>query len=181
MKTTYLVWEDPSCEGINPSWQELNGQEFLALVRSAEAVGRYFVKLESIQKDTAIVIEATRASYLAWKKEKNHREYLESCAKGKTTFSYHAMEADGSSYGEELLEDKAADVVAECLMTITSETLKDALASLTANEYGLIAYLYLSERKGTERGYAALSGIPQKTLNDRKKRILHKLKDFFEE
>lgn len=180
MKTTYLVWEDPSCEGINPNWRELTGQEFLAFVRSAEAAGRYFVKLENAHDGTATVIEATRASYLAWRREKRHREYLKACAEGVPTFSYHALEAAGGSYGEELLEDKTTDVVAECLMTITRETLGAALKTLTAEEYRLIAYLYLSEKRGTEREYAALCGVPQKTLNDRKNRILRKLKNFFD-
>ena len=65
-------------------------------------------------------------------------------------------------------------------MAMTRETLKAALASLTADEYRLIAYLYLSDKRGTERGYAALCGVPQKTLNDRKSRILRKLRKYFE-
>ena len=36
MKTTYLIWKDPSCAGINPEWQELTGQEFYALVKSPD-------------------------------------------------------------------------------------------------------------------------------------------------
>lgn len=180
MKTTYLVWQNPACNGINPSWQELTGQEFLALVRSAEAAGRYFVKIGNAEDGDITVLEATRANYLAWRKEKRRHEYLKTCAAEKPTVSYHALDSDGG-YGEEMLEDEAVDVLSECIMAITRETLRTALASLTADEYKLIAYLYLSDKKGTERGYAALSGIPQKTLNDRKNRILHKLKIFFED
>lgn len=180
MKTTYLVWKDPACDGINPSWRELAGQEFLALVRSAEAAGRYFVKLENAEDGTATVIEATRASYLAWRKEKRRHEYLQTCAEGKPAVSYHALDSDSGECGEELLEDKAADVLSECVMAMTRETLKAALTLLTADEYRLIAYLYLSDKRGTERGYAALCGIPQKTLNDRKNRILRKLRKYFE-
>lgn len=180
MKTIYLVWENPACNGINPIWKELAGQEFLALVRSAEAAGRFFIKLENAQDGTAIVIEATEASYLAWRKEKRHREYLENCAEDIHIVSYHALKADGGYYGEETLEDKEVDVLSESLTAMTRETLKAALASLTADEYELIAYLYLSEKRGTERGYAEISGIPQKTLNYRKNMILRKLRSFFE-
>lgn len=179
MKTTYFVWENPACNGINPNWKELSGQEFLALVRSAEAAGRYFVKLENAQDGTATIIEATKTSYLAWRKEKRRREYLETCAKGKHIVSYHALKLDGGYYGEEILEDKTADVLSECLVAMTSETLKAALASLSADEYELMAYLYLSDKRGTERGYAALCGVAQKTINKRKTRILTKLRKFF--
>ena len=180
MKTTYLVWEDPACDGINPNWLELAGPEFLALVRSAKASGRYFVKLDNAQDGIATIIEATRPSYLAWKKENNHRAYLKTCAEGKHTVSYQALESDCDSYGEELLEDMTADVLSECLAAMTRETLKAALASLKADEYRLIAYLYLSERRGTVRGYASLTRTTKSTVNRKKDGILQKLKDFFE-
>ena len=91
MKTTYYAWENPDCNGIDPIWVELSGLEFLALVRSAESKGRYFIKLENDQNGTATIIESTATSYLAWKKEKNRREYLKRCAEGKPTVSYHAL------------------------------------------------------------------------------------------
>lgn len=180
MKTTYLVWKNPTRDGINPSWRELSGQEFLALVRSAEVTGRYFVKLENAEDGTAIIIESTRASYLAWKKEKRRREYLKACAGGKPAISYHALALDGGCSCEELLEDKAADVLTECLVKLTRETLKAALASLTADEYRLISYLYLAEEAGTIREYANLTGKKKSTIGRRKSAILQKMKDFFE-
>lgn len=180
MKNTYLVWENPACKSINPIWRELNGQEFLALVRSTEVAGRYFVKLGNAQDGTAIVIEATRASYLAWKKEKNHSEYLKSCAESTSTFSYHEGDSAEGGCGEELMEDITADVLSECFAAMTRETLKAALVSLTEDEYKLIAYLYLSDKRGTESRYAALCGVSQKAINKRKIRVLAKLKTFFE-
>ena len=180
MKTTYLVWEDPTCDGINPNWPELTRLEFLTLVRSAEAAGRYFVKLENAQDGTVTVIEATRASYLVWKQEKNHSDYLRICAEGKPTVSYHALRSDGRSYGEESLEDKSANVLTECLEIMTRETLNAALASLTAEESRIIAYLYLSDRRGTERGYANLTRSTNITVHRKKVAALNKLKKIFE-
>jgi hypothetical protein len=102
LKTKYFVWEDVECDGINPNWQELTGREFLALVRSAKVAGRYFVKLENAHDGTATVIEATRASYLAWKKEENHREYLKGFEDGISAFSYHSADSDDGGCGEGL-------------------------------------------------------------------------------
>jgi len=182
MRTTYLVWKQPLCNGSAPEWQEITGQEFLALVRSADGAGRYFIKLPGHTEDgsdSAIVLETTRADYLEWKREKNRADYLRNLAKGFNTVSYHSLESEDGSYGEELLADTTIDVTAESIQAIDRQTLSVALASLSPEDYRLIAYLYLSDEKGTERGYSELTGIPQKTVNDRKNRILAKLKKFF--
>jgi hypothetical protein len=84
MKTTYLIWKDPSCNGIDPDWQEITGKEFLALVRSAESKNRHFIKLQSTEDDGAdgaIVIEATKIDYMDWKREKNHAHYVQGFGK----------------------------------------------------------------------------------------------------
>lgn len=57
------------------------------------------------------------------------------------------------------------------------ETLYSYLALLNKSEYALIHALYFKNM--TEREYSEKSGIPQKTINDRKKRILRKLKNYF--
>ena len=61
MKTTYLVRKDPFCNGVNPEWQELTGQEFLAFIRLDENKKRRFIKLYSTSDDGSdgdIMIEA---------------------------------------------------------------------------------------------------------------------------
>jgi len=47
MRTTYLVWKTPPQNGEAPDWQQIKGKDFLALVRSSESKGRYFIKLPS--------------------------------------------------------------------------------------------------------------------------------------
>ena len=181
---TYLVWKDPSCNGINPDWQEITGQEFLALVRSPESKGRHFVKLFSENADGSdgcFVMESTKAEYLKWKKEKRHREYLRDSNPGYTQISYHAIETEDGCYGEELLRDEDCDVEAECLRMFEIEAVRAAIASLNDDERQLVEYFYLSKNQGTERGYAELAGIPKSTVNRRKAAVLSKLKKFLEE
>jgi DNA-directed RNA polymerase sigma subunit (sigma70/sigma32) len=180
MKTTYLVWKDPNCNGINPDWQELTGKEFYKLTR--ENKERHFIRLFSISEDGSdgdIVMETTAEVYDEWKKEKDRKDYLNKVNKDYTLLSYHAMETADGCFGEELLPDETADVVADCFSAMDKQTLKAALASLTDEEYRLIAYLYLSDEKGTEQGYSSLTGIPQQTVSYRKNQILKKLKKFF--
>jgi len=98
-KTKYLIWKNPACDGINPKWRKITGEEFYALVRLPESKGRYFIKLHSILddgSDGAIVIEATKADYVQWRKDKDHSCYIrkQSQASGIKAVSYHAFEND---------------------------------------------------------------------------------------
>jgi len=130
MKTTYLVWKDPSCNGINPDWQELSGKEFLALVRSDEGRRRHFIRLDSIEPngaDGAIVMEATQVVYADWKREKNRNDYLNRVNGEYTIVSYYALEGDDGSYGEELLADEDTNTENECLSLLDEQALNAAL------------------------------------------------------
>ena len=65
------------------------------------------------------------------------------------------------------------------LARIETEALYRYLNMLDANERDLIDALFFEGM--TEREYSAQSGIPQKTINDRKRRILEKLKKLMQE
>lgn len=183
MKTTYLIWKDPNCNGVNPDWQEICGQEFLALVRSPENEGRHFIKLLAVSDDGSdgnIVMEATAEKYRKWRKEKRHRQYLRDVNPGYQEISYHAMADDDGGYGEEVLTDTESDLETDCFRLFEFEAVRLSVERLSDAERRMLEYLYLSEKQETERGYSELTGIPQKTVNDRKKRILVKLKKFLE-
>lgn len=57
---------------------------------------------------------------------------------------------------------------------LMGELLRLSIAQLAPSEQELITALFYDGM--TEREYAIKSGIPQKTINDRKRRILLKLK-----
>lgn len=184
MKTTYLIWKDPNCGGINPDWQEINGQTFLSIVRSTDSPKRFFIKLGSTDQggsDGAIVMEATESVYREWKREKNRADYLRSLSKDYITLSYHCLESDDGSYGEELLRDESADTESDALLSLDRQALAEALSVLTDDEHRLINYLYLSPESGTERGYTEVSGLAKTTVHDLKVRAFKKLKKFFED
>lgn len=81
--------------------------------------------------------------------------------------------------GEELIANESVDVVAEVMHKMDLETLRKALRSLSECEYQLIYDLFLCEKAPTEREYARLHKIPQKTLNCRKHAIFEKLRKYF--
>jgi DNA-directed RNA polymerase specialized sigma subunit len=176
MRTTYLVWKTPPQNGEAPDWQQIKGKDFLALVRSPESEGRYFIKLPSTNgdfSDTAIVMETTEAEYLKWKREKNHADYLKNCGKHITVISYHIFESD-----EEQLPNPANDFEPQFLNAMALDA---ALASLTDEEYRLVEFLYLSDKPGTVREYEQLTGMPKSTVSRRHKAVIEKIKVFFED
>ena len=183
MKTTYLVWKDPSCNGINPDWQEITGQEFYALVNTPENKERRFIKLNSASEDGSdgeIVMESTETAYIAWRKEKRHKQHLRDTDPGYQIVSYHATETENGCSCEDSLPDESCDVEAECVRIFEHEEVRAAIARLSEDERQMVKYFYLSEKQGTERGYSTLTGIPQKTVHNRKIAVLNKLKKFIE-
>ena len=181
MKTIYLIWKDPACNGISPDWQKITGKEFLALMRSPKGKGRHFIRLQSHDHeigDAQIVMETTKTAYSDWKREKNHADYLQKHSVDWRVISYHAMgSATEDCTGEEMLPDENSNFE---VGVIKSHGLKTALASLTDEERHLVEHLYLMDKPGTVRSYEESTGIPKSTVSRRHKTVLEKLKKFFE-
>lgn len=89
---------------------------------------------------------------------------------------------------DELLEngecfaDDAESTEDTTMRNIRAEILRNALTELTNDERELIEALYFSNNGSgmTEREYSAISGILQKTVNNRKRAILSKLRKFMQ-
>ena len=181
MKTIYLVWKDRHCNGVNPEWQELTGKGFYSFIKKPENKERHFIKLYGDnESDSIIMIESTEKEYIAWRKDKDHCDWIRKgqMSTGYQVVSYHAMETEDGCFGEELLPDETVSVEDDCFLLMDKKILKSALKQLTEEEYRLMAYFYLNDEKGTERGYAAITGLPQKTVHNRKVAVLKKIKRF---
>ena len=88
-----------------------------------------------------------------------------------------ALLADGFR-GEDSLKDLTQDVAGQVERTLLLDKLRKSLPMLKAEEQELICALFF--QRLSERELAAKTGIPQRTINDRKRRILAKLKEFLE-
>ena len=76
--------------------------------------------------------------------------------------------------GEETITDSEADVQRAAERTVMAEHLYQCLNLLTKDEFDLIRALYFEGK--SERIWSAETGLPQKTINNRKRVILAKLK-----
>lgn len=64
MGRRYYRKNDPSAQGADIRWIEMNGLEFWQFVASQKGRGRYFIDLDEY------VIEATKEIYDEWHREK---------------------------------------------------------------------------------------------------------------
>jgi len=181
-KIVYWVWKNPSCGGNNPDWQEINGREFYALVNSYENKGRYFVKLYKAGEDDAdVVMESTKEKYVAWRKEKDHRDYLRKCEKasGYQAVSLQALESDDDCFGGKLFSrSEINDIEAECLKRLEREEVRAAVSRLNEEEQQIINYFYFYDKKVSERDYTEKTGITKSSVNRRKIAAFKKLRKF---
>lgn len=120
------------------------------------------------------LVEVTEEVYLCYYRMKRRALFLEEKDGKHGVVYYSAMDTEETN-GEEAIPDLASpcveDVVADKLM---AEQLHRCISLLTESEKTLIDALYFKGK--SEREFSVEHGIPQKTINDRKQRILHKLR-----
>ena len=74
------------------------------------------------------------------------------------------------------LEDQDCNVELEIVLKITLEDLRKAVSKLSDDERELIQRLFLDEEPVPERVYGEQHGLSQQAVNNRKVKILEKLK-----
>lgn len=123
-----------------------------------------------------MIMEVDETTYREFYKAKDRDEYLTWRTRHKD-ISYSQFDDDECS-GEDMLVDLNAEFTDAVIWKITMDKLRLIISMLPKDEQELIHALFfrgLSERKWSEE-----CGIPQRTINDRKRRILAKLKKMLE-
>lgn len=133
--------------------------------------GRRFLPLHGM------LMEVSEDEYKAFYKKKRREKYLKERSRDNGDFSYDMLTTDEFN-GEDILVDTMADTAGQAEKNVLVDKLRQAVAGLSEDERQLLDALYY--RRLTERDWSAQSGTPQKTINDRKKRLLTKLRKFFE-
>lgn len=163
-------------------WTRLTGQALYDFLQTERGKKTYFF-VDTDDNGVAIGVEITdKEQQIAFETDKRRRRYVSESQKesGYITVSFDYVETeDGTSTGDEVIPNDDDSIEDDVLRQLDLETLRRALDTLTEDEYALICALYLQDKPMTEREFSRKTGIPQKTLNDRKARILKKLKSFF--
>ena len=130
------------------------------------------------KKEYKIRINGTQVTvsmevYTVYYRTERHAAALKEKDARHGTTSYHALDTD-ERLGEELLRDPEASVEEQAIANLLREKLRRSIALLSKPEQELIRALYFEEL--TERQLSCRVGIPQQTINYKRRRILQKLK-----
>lgn len=120
--------------------------------------------------------EAAPEQFKAWKQEQNRRAYLKASAPEYAVVSYDALVKEDGTPACEFIPCETADVAGEATDQIMLETLRKALAQLSAEERQLVQALYFDGM--TEREYAEIIGISQPAVHKRLCKIIAQLKKY---
>lgn len=129
--------------------------------------GRRFLPLHGM------LMEVSEDAYKAFYREQRRQKYLNERSNDNGDFSYDMLTTDEFN-GEDILVDTLSDTSGQAEKNILLDKLKKVLCELPDNERQLIDALFTQGL--SEREWSAQSGIPQKTINDRKNRLLTKLR-----
>ena len=153
-------------------YEEIIGTELLSRCETDPAYkDKLFIPFESG------LLEVSKKDYQSFYKDIRRQKYLHEEAILHNQFSYNALDSDEMT-GEETIVDLETDVQADAEKHLMAERLHKCLSLLSESEYKMIYALYFAGM--SEREYMKCSGLPQKTINNRKKKILGKLKKLFE-
>lgn len=156
----------------NGNYTELSYEEFCSLQENdASYADKFFIPLHGM------LMEVTEETYREFYKDKRRQKYIEERSVENGDFSYDMLTTDDFN-GEDILIDTSQEIDEAVIHKIMLDKLHDSLVLLSDDEQKLINALFF--RNLSEREWSAETDIPQKTINDRKRRILIKLKKLLE-
>lgn len=192
MKKEYFAWKDgkQAVDG-HQEWIKISKREHRKIYESnkhcAADMRRYFVTLSGVDVgDACYCFECDYEEYKKYRAEKEQRARKAKLARNDETkygsprlLSFDAEYSDdlGDLYTlHELVGDESTRFEDDLINSIA---LKFALGRLTESERQMIYLLFFeSDENISEREIADMMEIPQKTLNNRKLKILEKLKKY---
>ncbi len=124
------------------------------------------------------LVPVSEKVYRAYYQARRHERYLEEKDAAHGLVHYAAFDSHQSTGEEELRDDDAESVEDTTIRHVMAERLRDCLALLPESEQLLIYALFYEGL--TERQYAAEAKIPRKTINNRRRVILAKIKRMLE-
>ena len=120
-----------------------------------------------------MLMEVTLEQYKDFYKERRRQKYLYERSRENRDISIDMFTTEQFN-GADILVSEGMDIEEQVTYKLLLDKLHSCLPLLTDEEQELIYALFFGEK--TEREWSAETGIPQKTINNRKRKILLKLK-----
>ena len=124
-----------------------------------------------------MIMEVSKADYDDFYQKQRRQKYIDERSVENGDISYDMLTTDDFN-GEDILIDDSEDIETQVVRKIMLDKLRAAFSLLSVDEKELLTALFFQEM--SERDWSKISGIPQKTINDRKRRVLAKLKKLLE-
>jgi len=128
------------------------------------------------------LIPVSQEVYLGYYRAARHEKYLEEKDTRHSVLHFSQLDTE-ELIGEDAIPDLDAEPIEDiALRRVLIGKLRECIDLLTDLERELVEMLFFSNGGAgmTERDYTNISGIPQKTINDRKLKIFAKLRKMFE-
>ena len=188
MKKRYFAWKNGKRVDGEQDWTEITQEGFIKICsenrKLKQEERRYFYQIPGLEDgDYYLFLECTYEQYKESRAERYQRikklkelEELEAQGQLYHIVSLDAVIEDGSGDSctlHDLIADPESVFEDRLILSIDVNA---ALEMLSAEELDIVEMLYLSEYAISERELARQMGTPQKTLNNKKQKILRKLK-----
>lgn len=129
-------------------------------------------------KMNGYIYEVTKEQYYRYRKEQDRHDYLRGAEEKAVILSLDSLGGEGKD-GVNFIADPNVNVEEEVVHRIMLDKLRVALNKLSSEELMLIDLLFTQLK--SEREISKLTGIPQKSVNNRKKKLLEKLRNHISE
>jgi len=161
-----------------------NAKCFILTVSGYEEI-TYTILTERIESDPSyksrrfipmhgMLLEVQEKDYKEFYRAIRRQKYLQEESVRVNEVSYNALDTDEMS-GEETIVDPSPLPDAVVVDRLMLETLRLCMDRLNERDRDLLTALYFDGK--TEREVSEETGIPQKTLNDRRHRALERLRE----
>ena len=125
-------------------------------------------------KMNGYIYEVTKEQYYRYRKEQDRHDYLREAEEEAVILSLDSLGGEGKD-GVNFIADPNVNVEEEVVHRIMLDKLRVALNKLSSEELMLIDLLFTQLK--SEREISKLTGIPQKSVNNKKKKLLEKLRN----
>lgn len=153
-------------------YEEITYEELLCREEADPSYkGRRFLPLHGM------LMEVTPEQYRDFYKARRRQKYLYERSRENRDISIDMLTTEQFN-GADILVSDGMDIEEQVAYKLLLDKLHSCLSLLTEEEQELIYALFFGKK--TEREWSAETGIPQKTINNRKRKILLKLKALLE-
>lgn len=181
MGTIYYIFDDNGkifSEDKTRRFTALEGMSLHNYMKTEESRRSYFLKTED-EKGNIIAVQMPEEMAKEYEEERKHSAYLRSF---EDAFQFVSLDfstgEDEADTLESFIADEADDVFVSVSKQMERENLRRALRTLDAKELLVITTMFLGKHELSEREVSTITGLPQKTVNNRKKAAFKKISTF---